>query len=275
VTDADQQVRGVGRMFDLISPEYDNVGVPFFGPIAGHLVEALAPQPGERALDLGCGRGAVAVRLADAVLPGGSVTGLDLSPGMVERTREALGGRHGSVEVVVGDARDPQLPAGGFDVVASSMVLFFLPDPAAALARWTALVAPGGRLGLATFGDTDPVWDEVDDLLLPYMPPLDPRVVGPQSPFASDEGMERMLSRAGATEVRTTTHHVELDVGSAQDWRRFARSVGTRAAFERMTAEEDAEVTARAGELLEPRRGEDGRIRLGQDIRVTLGSAPR
>ena len=46
-----------------------------------------APQPGERALDIGCGRGAATALLAEAVGDAGTVTAIDLSQRMVEHTR--------------------------------------------------------------------------------------------------------------------------------------------------------------------------------------------
>ena len=53
----------VAALFDRVAPTYESVGVPWFEPIADGLVRAVAPQPGERAVDLGCGRGAALVRL--------------------------------------------------------------------------------------------------------------------------------------------------------------------------------------------------------------------
>ena len=99
------------------------------------------------------------------------------------------------------DAGDPALPAASYDLISSSLVLFFLPEPVAALARWVELLAPGGRIGLATFGEEDPAWLAVNDLFKPWLPPgmLDPKVVGPDAPFSSDVGMEALLREAGAT----------------------------------------------------------------------------
>ncbi len=98
----------------------------------------------------------------------------------------------------MGDASAPDLPAASFDVVASSLVLF-LPDPRAALARWVALLCPGGRIGVTTFGAQSALWRELDGLLRPWMPPLDPRSAGPDGPFASDAAMESALATAFAT----------------------------------------------------------------------------
>ena len=95
-TPAPDPVARVRATFDAVADDYDQSGVPFFVPTAQGLVDALAPLPGERALDLGCGRGAVTSLLARAVLPTGSVDAVDLSPAMVEHTRGAPGARRGS-----------------------------------------------------------------------------------------------------------------------------------------------------------------------------------
>jgi hypothetical protein len=57
----------MARLFNLVADDYDAVGVEFFQPIAAGLVAQLGPRPGERTLDVGCGRGAVRVRFAAAV----------------------------------------------------------------------------------------------------------------------------------------------------------------------------------------------------------------
>ena len=190
--------------------------------------------------------------------PSGTVDGIDLSPAMVEHTAALLraDGLAGRVQVM--DAVDPPLPPASFDVVASSLVLFFMPDPPAALARWVALLAPGGRIGLTTFGDEHPVWTQLDDLFRPWVPPgmLDPKVVGPDAPFASDAGMETMLRDAGATDVRTVTLRIDVPWGDVDGWKAFSMSTGQRAMWAAVPAEERETLLVRAGEILEdaPRR---------------------
>ncbi|WP_457253345.1 class I SAM-dependent methyltransferase [Pedococcus sp. P5_B7] len=266
----------VAALFDAVADDYDQTGVDFFAPIADGLVAELDPQPGESCVDLGCGRGAVTLGLAERVLPEGSVVGLDVSRGMLAHARELVASRGFDVDLRVGDAADPSLPRGAFDVVASSLVLFFLPDPPAALARWVELLAPGGRIGIATFGDPDPVWDAVDKEFGPWVPPMmkDPRVVGPDSPFTSDAGMEEMLRNAGAVDVRTGGFRLEVRFGDVGGWERFSRSTGQRAVWARMSEDEVAGVVARAGEHLENACDENGSVVVWQDIRYTLGVAP-
>jgi SAM-dependent methyltransferase len=104
------------------------------------LLEHLPPAPA-RVADLGCGTGTLSVLLAEE---GYDVTGVDLSPEMVMRARAKAAGH--TATFAVGDAAEPDLPTGSFDVVLSRHVLWALPDPAAGLARWVELLAPGGRL---------------------------------------------------------------------------------------------------------------------------------
>lgn len=107
------------------------------------LLEQQIPA-GASVLDVGCGTGTLSVLLAEH---GCRVTGVDLSPRMVERAH-AKGLRHNvTVDFLLGDASDPPVPPG-FDVVLARHVLWALPDPSAALDRWLALTTAAGRLVL-------------------------------------------------------------------------------------------------------------------------------
>jgi SAM-dependent methyltransferase len=107
------------------------------------LLDLMPPAPA-RVADLGCGTGTLALLLAGE---GYVVDGLDFSPEMVRLAREKTG-RHPGVSVLLGDASDPPLPPDTYDVVLSRHVLWAMPDPAVALARWTNLLVPDGRLVL-------------------------------------------------------------------------------------------------------------------------------
>lgn len=272
---ADEVLPQIQRLFDLVAQDYDHVGVPFFQPIADGLVEAVGAAPGRRALDLGCGNGAASRALARAVAPTGSLVGLDLSPAMVEQARASMGEALSDVSFVVGDAGDPDLPDQSFDVVVSSLVIFFLPDPSGALARWVRLMAPGGRIGLSTFGRSSPEWQALEAHLRPFMPPMDPRMVGPQSPFASDAGMEAMLTDAGAVDVQTTSRRLEFGFEDFDQWVRFSRSVGQRIAWERMSDDDTQRVLREARATFDEGASPDGMLRTWQDVRYTVASAPR
>lgn len=269
----DQQDR-VARIFDEVADTYDAVGVEFFQPIASGLVAALDPQPGERAVDMGCGRGAVLVRLIEAVGPSGQVTGLDLSPRMVEATATDLARAGLNVEVRVGDVMSPNLPPGDYDVVASSLVLFFLPDPPAALRGWRELLVDGGRIGVSTFGSVDERWAETVDTTLQAFVPKEIAAARParrQGPFGSDQAMERLLTEAGYRKVRTLGGVVAPRFDDGEQWYRWSMSAGQREFWNSVPQEQVEEVKAAAFAAVAKCRREDGRIGFDQQVRYTLG----
>lgn len=277
MTSSDGQTARIAALFDALSATYDAVGVDFFQPIADGLVGALGPRPGERWLDVGCGRGAVLLRAAAAVGPSGSVTGLDIAPAMVERAR-ALAREAGlaNVSLRVDDAQAPAAGGAPFDVVSSSLVLFFLPDPAAALAAWRPLLRLGGRLGVTTFGPVDPAWEHVDAVLEPYLPPAlrDARTSGKRGPFASDAAMEQLARDAGYAEVRTTVDAVPVRFRDAGQWYAFAWSTAQRAMWLAVPEAARPEVRAEAERRLEAARRPDGTFLFQQRVRHTLAVRP-
>ena len=265
------------RLFDEVAASYDEVGVAFFAPIARGLLDALAPAPGERVADLGCGKGAFLLPAARAVGASGRAVGVDVSPVMVAATAAAAASQGmAHVEVVVGDAQSPDLPARAFDVLGASLVLFFLPDPRAALTAWKSALAPGGRLGLSTFGPQDQVWRAVDEVFTPYLPPamLDARTSGARGPFASDAGMEQLVADAGFTEVRTLVTDLPVHFADTDQWQAFSMSTGQRAMWHAVPASEHPAVRAEAARRLAAAAHPDGGFVVHQQVRYTFGIRP-
>jgi SAM-dependent methyltransferase len=97
----------------------------------------------EHALDVGCGDGWLAKRLAERVT---QVTGIDLSAPMIQHARQAAAGLP-NLTLEVGNLLDHPLPEAGFDFVSAVAVLHHLPfEPA--LTRLAALLRPGGVLAV-------------------------------------------------------------------------------------------------------------------------------
>ncbi|GAB3591942.1 class I SAM-dependent methyltransferase [Angustibacter peucedani] len=109
------------------------------------LLAELLPSPPAHVADLGCGTGSLSVLLSSS---GHHVRGVDVSPEMVTRARAKAAAAGAPATFQVGDASAPELESGAFDVVLSRHVVWALPDPRAALTRWTDLLAPGGRMVL-------------------------------------------------------------------------------------------------------------------------------
>ncbi len=102
--------------------------------------------PGERVVDVGCGAGIDSLIAAGKVGPSGRVIGVDMSPDMLEKARQAAGeaGRS-NVEFRHGYGEELPVEDGWADVVISNGVLNLMPDKAAALVEMSRVLKPGGR----------------------------------------------------------------------------------------------------------------------------------
>ena len=266
------EISRVATLFDALSDSYDNTGVDFFRPIARGLVHALKPTPGEQWLDIGCGKGAVIEAALPQLMPAGGVTGIDISPRMVDMTAAAFAGDP-HVEVLVDDAQNPSDGLGHFDVIASSLVLFFLPDPAAALRSWQPRLRHNGRIGVTTFGARDARWEHVDSVFQPYLPPSmkDARTSGTAGPFASDSGMEDLLIANGYEQVRTVVEDIVVRFEDRAAWEAFTWSVGQRAMWLAIPEADRSVVRDEAFAILANYADAHGVLEFQQLVRHTLG----
>jgi ubiquinone/menaquinone biosynthesis C-methylase UbiE len=98
-----------------------------------------------RAIDLGCGPGYLVVDLA-AQAPGLSVTGIDLSPAMLQLAKAHAGsaGMDARVGFKQADAQRIPVPDRSFDLVVSSFSLHHWGDPVAVLDEVARILRPGG-----------------------------------------------------------------------------------------------------------------------------------
>ena len=111
------------------------------------VLDALAPRPGDRIADVGCGPGFYVADMLDPVGPEGEVFGIDVSPAMLAMTSRRVDGE-ANVHVVEGGATDIPLPDGAVDRALSVQVFEYVPDTAAGLAELRRVLRPGGRLVL-------------------------------------------------------------------------------------------------------------------------------
>ena len=274
----DQLKAFVAGVFSRSAATYERAGVSFFDRIGAQLVAFAGLQPGERVLDVGCGRGAVLFPAAAAVGPSGRVLGIDLAPDMVALTRADIGARGlPHAEVRVGDAEAPPGEPGSVDAVLASLVLFFLPGLPDALGRYAGLLAPGGRLAFTSFGPHDTRWDPVNELLESYVrqdrrpPKGDPGAAGP---FDSPAVMEGLLRSCGFDAVRHEDVELVTEIADADRWWEWSWSHGRRAVLEAIDEARLPEAKARAVELLEPVREPGGGYTVRQKIRYTLATKP-
>src|SRR6476659_829541 len=99
-------------------------------PLAPQLADLASVQAGQRALDVGCGPGALTSELV-ARLGAAGVAAADPSEPFVEAARR----RHPGVEVALAAAEDLPFADSGFDVALAQLVVHFMSDPVAGLAE--------------------------------------------------------------------------------------------------------------------------------------------
>ncbi|MEY9847529.1 ubiquinone/menaquinone biosynthesis C-methylase UbiE [Streptacidiphilus sp. BW17] len=268
----------IAEGFDLVADTYDEVNGEFFRATAARLVQHAGLRPGDRVLDLGCGRGAVLFAAAQAVGPDGYAAGLDLSPGMVQATGAEIASRAlRNVVVRVGDAEDPGYPAASFEAVLAGLMLFITPDPEAALSAAHHILTPGGRFATSSFGTTDPRWSRPLDAALSFLdeplPPSSPRqgARGGHPAFDSVESIGKLFESCGFTEVRTVTETTSEVLASGDAWWRSLWSTGRRAWLSRIPADRLPAAKAAALAELEALR-EGGELRRESELRYTVAT---
>jgi SAM-dependent methyltransferase len=139
--------------WDLAVASYETGWRAQLEPAQSLMLDLLALQPGERALDVACGTGLVSLRMAKAVGPTGAVTGTDISGRMVEAAAEIAASRGlANLRYERADAEELPFADGSFDAAACALGLMYVPDPIKALAEMRRTLKPGGRAAAAVWG---------------------------------------------------------------------------------------------------------------------------
>lgn len=121
------------------------------GPCAALLVELADPRPGERVLDVACGTGIVARRVAPRVGCCGTVVGVDINPAMLAVARSLPAPDGAIIDWRKSSALALPLDDNAFDLVLCQHGLQFFPDRVAALREMYRVLRPGGRAAICVW----------------------------------------------------------------------------------------------------------------------------
>ena len=131
---------------------HGDAGNQFHRRLVGPAVERLlALQPGERVVDIACGSGVMARRLAEL---GGRVTAVDFSAALLDKARQRGQPAGEPIRYAVADATDENalvaLGEGAFDAAVCTMALMDMPEIAPLYRAARRLLTAQGRLVIAT-----------------------------------------------------------------------------------------------------------------------------
>lgn len=167
--------------------------------VGENFLDWLAPRPGLRWLDVGCGNGVFTEMLAERCAPA-SLEGIDPSEAQISFARARL--PSALFRFSQGDAMELPFPDDTFDAAVMPLVIFFVPDPAKGVAEMARVVSGGGTVSAYS-------WD-MEGGGFPYaalqkeMRAMGVEVAMPPNPGASRmDGMRDLWIGAGLEAVET------------------------------------------------------------------------
>lgn len=184
---------------------YEALLVPaLFQPWADLIAHRAEIQSTDRVLDIACGTGVLTRAIARRLDASGSVTGLDLNPGMLAVAEE----RAPHVTWHQGDAASLPFDDRSFDVVVSQFGLMLFASPDTALQEMRRVLRPGGRLLVAVFDDIDrlPAFATAADIYASLAGPAVGRALRLPFSMGDPRELEHVFSRAGIPDPGIQTH---------------------------------------------------------------------
>jgi SAM-dependent methyltransferase len=257
--------------FQAPAEAYDRFVGRYGRELARALIGAAGLRPGDRALDVGCGPGALTAELV-ALLGAEHVAAVDPSPPFAEACRRRLPG----VDVRVASAEALPFEDGAFDHALSQLVVNFMTDPPAGARELARVTRAGGTVAAA-------VWDYAGEMTLlrrfwDAAVALDPaaadRDEGRSMPFCTPESLAGLWSAAGLAGVRVVPVVVSAGYDDFEDlWAPLEVGVGPAGAYAASLSPERrsalaAELGRRLGAGAEP-------FRLTARAWIVTGASPR
>lgn len=220
----------------------------FSEPLAVEFVDAAGVHRGQRALDVGCGPGALSAVLVER-LGAENVVGIDPSEMFVA----AFGERFPGVEVHAGGAEQMPFADDRFDTCLAELVVSFMTDPVAGLTEMARVTRPGGIIAACVWdlvGDSGPLstfWRAARD--------LDPEAVDESDrPGAREGHLVELFEQAGLHDLVPSTITATVQFATfAAWWDPFTLGVGPAGSYAAKLDEDGRErLEARCRDLMPP-----------------------
>jgi SAM-dependent methyltransferase len=225
---------------------YDSFMGRYSVPLAPQLADLAGVSAGQRALDVGCGTGALTGELVGR-LGDASVAAVDPSPPFVASVRE----RYPGVDAQQAPAEALPFPDDSFDSVLAQLVVLFMSDPVAGLTEMARVTSPDGVIGASVWdhagggGPLSAFWTAAKD--------LDPHIQDESALAGVREGdLPALLTAAGLRDVESATLSIDVEHPSFEDWwEPYTLGVGPAGAYvARLTDQELAALREHCSEVL-------------------------
>src|SRR5436190_6963258 len=199
-------------MFTVAAEAYDRFMGGYSAPLAPELADFAGVDAGQRALDVGCGPGALTTVLAARLGPA-AVTAVDPSEPFVAAAKE----RHAGVDVRQAAAERLPFPDEEFDVSLAQLVVHFMSDPVAGLREMRRVTRRGGVVAACVWdhaggqGPLSRFWTAAHE--------LDPEVEDESKLAGARQGhLGELFREAGLSRVEEKALSVGVSHASFDDW---------------------------------------------------------
>jgi ubiquinone/menaquinone biosynthesis C-methylase UbiE len=209
------------EMYSMTAQANDKYGSANFEAYAKPLLDSAGLKAGQRVLDVACGTGIPSLIAAPMVMPGGTITGVDLAPGMIELAKKKAEQKQiKNVEFKEADGESLPFQDGTFDVILCNHGLVHMTDKQKVLSEMRRVLKKGGVLGLT-------VWSTPDKtvplgIIAKTIMQLWPASIVPGAPnwfeFGPDGAIEKLLSDNGFSDIRTNRFNVTMEVKSGKEY---------------------------------------------------------
>jgi SAM-dependent methyltransferase len=212
--------------FDVAAEAYDGFMGRYSRLLSPQFVELASVRAGQRALDVGCGTGALTGELV-ARLGADRVIAADPSESFVAATRE----RYPGVDVRRAPAEELPFADGAVDVSVAQLVVHFMTDPVAGLAEMRRVTRPGGVVAACVWdhgGRQGPLrlfWETARE--------LDPGIDDESRLAGTREGhLDELFAAAGCRDVEGSALTIRVEHPTFDAWwEPFTRGVGPAGAY--------------------------------------------
>lgn len=213
-----QTVADLAKAYDARADDYVDLWAPVLRPKGRALLERLQLTEARTVLDLGTGTGTLLADIA-ALAPRASIVAIDRSEGMLRKAKKP------ALRAVM-DAQAVALAPGSIDASVMAFVIFTVPDPPGVLSEAMRVIRPGGRFGVATWGDepevvADNVWTEELDAFGAQADSVSR--INSRDITNAQEKLTSLLQAAGFEGVETWTDRLNL-IWNVDDYFRFMAS---------------------------------------------------